>query len=569
MNMQLKSMIRKPITAILLVLLLGIVSFGFVSKMAEYLVVKEAIEDTSKYYRSIGYLSTTSAGGGDATEGARFLADNELIDFYEIGRICSGTLDDMYNSDLDSVMSFVADSNTAETVFWGRLIHKEFISANVDDKPAQGTYLLKFKVTEQVYGYPEYAQINEEISLNYSPEEAAEEFAVVFESLQTDQVYAVKTYQMFKEGMQLRQILPEDKWFLTEAEVDRLSEVIAADTVQETNRHRIYLTAAKDMSALPNMQESVRYSYLTDGRWIDKTDNESENPVCVIHQQMAETRNLAVGDTLTITMSDEQLEAVYYPAKTEINELPEETITKTFTIVGVFNTMNNGGSYSSVDGLYVYIPDSCMPNSYDADREALKDGILGETSYSFVLKSPEMETDFVEQYREPLKEMGYTLNMIENGWAGFNAAAEPIRQSDFYSAVIFAAVQLFGILIAAYLYFRQHRREFAIARALGVSSKRIVGGHIVPTVLIGILGIGVGSLMGWKYALLQVTKIMESLLMEGQITDVNLSSAIFVGLIVISLLLLLISVMIQFIWLSKKPVLEILHGAAKNNGKKK
>lgn len=57
MKTKIKLLFRRPIVLILMILLLGTISFGFVSKITEYLVIDQAIEEISKYYRSIGYLT--------------------------------------------------------------------------------------------------------------------------------------------------------------------------------------------------------------------------------------------------------------------------------------------------------------------------------------------------------------------------------------------------------------------------------------------------------------------------------------------------------------------------------
>ena len=70
-----KSVMRRPLRLILLVLLLGAVSFGFTARAVEYLVVTRAVGELSEYYQSIGYLSSSD---GDVTQGAKLLAESDL-----------------------------------------------------------------------------------------------------------------------------------------------------------------------------------------------------------------------------------------------------------------------------------------------------------------------------------------------------------------------------------------------------------------------------------------------------------------------------------------------------------
>lgn len=260
---------------------------------------------------------------------------------------------------------------------------------------------------------------------------------------------------------------------------------------------------------------------------------------------------------------------MYYPIGTEYEQLSGEKTSINFTIVGIFSSMLSGGYYTSAAGLEIYVPDSCMPSSYDAERSGLEDHTVSEGSYSFVLKNPELETSFVQKYTEKLENAGFDLHMIENNWTGFSAAANPIKRSAMYSALIFLAAQITALIMTAYLYFNQHKKNFAIARALGVSSKKEICGHIFPVFIIGILGIGFGGILGWKYALIQVKKTIDSLLEGSSMVNLNLSIHILLFLISISILILLSAVMIGFLMLSKRSVLEILHGTQKQGNPQK
>lgn len=228
----------------------------------------------------------------------------------------------------------------------------------------------------------------------------------------------------------------------------------------------------QDMSALPFTQQVNRDGYLIEGRWLNADDNAASNPVCVILQDFAEKRGLHVGDTLTITLSDEQMSYSYYPEGTAPEEMETSTVTTTFTIVGIFNRtiFSEGYTSASCRSLTVYIPDSCMPSGYNAAVTSFQDGEIYENGYSFVLTGPDAEEEFLRQYRSQLESMGYTVTMIENGWTEFSASARPICQSAAYSAGIFAIVQVMALLLVAFLYRRQHRQEFAIARALSTGA---------------------------------------------------------------------------------------------------
>lgn len=555
-------------SAILLISLLGAVSFGFVSRTVEYLVVSEAVEEISKYYKSIGYITAVSGDPhyADITPGVRLLQESEQIAVHDITKDCEGILNGVYNTDFGGFQSLYSNSNTAEFMFWGELVEKYFRSADPEKSLLEDTYTFKFRVTERIYGYPDYAPEGKYLILTYSPKEGNDALSKVFDSLEKNKVYGVRAYYQWRKGMVLRQAIPDGSWFLTEEESESVDSLIEADTVQEINRHKIMIEGTKDLSARPLMQESMRAFYLVDGRWLTLEDHENKNPACIVHEKFAEIRNLSVGDTLSITIADQEIsEQFYYAADVKEEDLPQETTTVEFTIVGTYNSRLND-VYSSFDSVYIFVPDSCIPAAYMQDRTMLKDGALLEGDYSFILKSPELEAEFVQQYRGKLEAMGYELQMIENGWAGFSAVADPILQSTAYSAVMFGITQILTLFMAAFLYFRQQRREFAIGRALGIPGKKMICWKTLPILIIGIAGIGSGCIFGWNYSFKQVQKTLAALVDGGQQVATNLSAWILGGLFFASLFLLLMAVVGCFALLSHRPVLEILHGA-QNHGR--
>lgn len=557
-----KSVIRRPLRTLLLVLLLGAVSFGFTARGVEYLVVTQAVEELSQYYQAIGTLSSSD---GDVTQGAKLLSESDLVATNDVQRYCSGTLHGIYNADLDGKTS-TKGYNVAEVLVLGELIDKIHHVPEPTSTLNQESYILEFRVIQRLYGYPDYAPEGESITVTYYPGDNDTDWATAFDALQINSVYGVRAYyhgeEEYTSHLLLRRAVPEGDWFLSQGD-PRMEELVEADAVQDINRHRITLNSTKDMSALPFTQEISRDGYLIDGRWLSAADNETSNPVCVILQDFAETRGLDVGDSLTITLYDEQMSYGYYPEGTEMEDIKPSDFTTTFTIVGIFNRtiFSEGYASASYRSLTVYIPDSCMPPQYDAAVTSFQDGAVFESGYSFVLTAPDAQEAFMQQYRSQLEDMGYTITMVENGWTEFSASAHPICQSARYSAVIFAIVQLMALVLAAFLYGRQHRREFAIARALGIPATRVTTWHLLPVVLMGVVGIGVGSLLAWQYALGQAQATLSTLIRDGQTVNTTLPIWILAVIFVSSLALLIMATLLEYMALSHRSVLDILHGA--------
>ena len=560
-----KSVIRRPIQHVLLVLFLGIVSFGFITHIAEYLAVTQAVDELSGYYKAIGYLNSDD---GDVTDGARFLQGNELIAINDVQRGCSGTLHGLYNPDIDGYSSNMSEYpvSVSEIFVLGELTEKEHHFSNGVVDGDQERYTLNLHVSERLYGYPDYVSEGDNITVSYYPDENVPGLEAAFDALQPNTTYAVKAYYTGSTTFSLRQAIPGDDWFLPATD-SRIDEVVKADAAQEINRHRLYIDGTRDMSSLPFTQETSHDGYLVDGRWLTAVDNDTQNPVCVILEGFAETRGLSVGDSLTISLHDEHLSWGYYTEETVVDEADFiDDSTTTFTIVGVFNrTLYTQNFFTpSSQGLLVYVPNSCIPAEYDASRNDFE--FVFDVGYSFVLNHPDNQDVFLQQYRKQLEDMGYTVHFIDNGWNAFSTSAKSLARSTTFSTAMFAVIHLLTLVLAAVFYFKLHQKEFSIARALGVSSARVIRWHLVPVMLLGIMGIGVGSVLGWHRALGQIQVTLSALIHDGQELNVQLSAGIPVLLCMMSWIVLGVTAFVCYATLSRHSVMDILYETRKNRG---
>lgn len=140
----------------------------------------------------------------------------------------------------------------------------------------------------------------------------------------------------------------------------------------------------------------------------------------------------------------------------------------------------------------------------------------------------------------------------------------PIHQSTNYSLIIFFIAQIMTIIFVAFLYFRQHRREFAVARALGIPAGHGIFCHILPTAFLSVVGIGTGSEIGWNYSTGKVQETLKTLVGDANNIEIELSSLIPVLLTVVFLILLVLTVCLHFVVLSRNPILEILQECPQN-----
>jgi hypothetical protein len=107
----------------------------------------------------------------------------------------------------------------------------------------------------------------------------------------------------------------------------------------------------------------------------------------------------------------------------------------------------------------------------------------------------------------------------------------------------------------------QRKRDYAILRALGVPAKQANVQMILPLLLLGGLGITLGGLPAWNYALEQAKATLSTIpLPAGASPSADLSPLILAGLCLAVFIVLAALSWLGVYFLSRKPVYELLQG---------
>ena len=155
-----------------------------------------------------------------------------------------------------------------------------------------------------------------------------------------------------------------------------LADVALALEYLNANEHGVSVIPVKDMATIPHFAENY---FLSEGRLLTLEDDAARNKVCVVHQGLADRRNLKVGDTLTITIKDLEM---YHWGQTypdwEPNLAGAPEVTESYTIVGtVYSLQKNTDSMQYSE---IYIPNCFYPAHF---RQTVWAGSCG-----FVLRNP-------------------------------------------------------------------------------------------------------------------------------------------------------------------------------------
>ena len=576
------SSLRQPFRSFLLLILFGLITFGFMTKAVVFFLVQRETEVLGSYYRSIGILENVKDPRlGDISAGIDLIETSPYLAFGDQREIVSGVMQHTYNAQdkfkWTNATNFKQDypeeewPNVHATDIWfmGEMIQKEEaqVEARDDQKITLG-YYLKLKIDTVLAAYPENAAEGRTVGLLFMFE--GNEAAIpTIQEMETGQRYLIRCWEdpfqeffpwnsPYNSKLQIIPLDDEQLWYIpitNGASIDFSDPAMAAiknkiDILNE-NLHTLNIIATADLSAMPKMQETSRLYYLTAGRWLSHQDDLDGNKVIVVPEDFAAMRGFTLGDEIQLTfrpLTDTYLGYIR-DGVDSINWKNYPTHQDTFTIVGLYDRT----IYSP---LYAYIPTGSLPLGFTSTTQ---DQFRGEADYSFVLDSTRHEADFVQSYQEPLQELGIRLTFLENNGPAYWAAVDPIRSSLSADLVVFGLLMAVALVLAVFLYEMQRKRDYAILRALGVPAKKANVQLIFPLLLLGELGILLGGLPAWDYALDQAKATLSTLPTPAGVSpSADLDPLFLAGLCFAIFLVLAALAWLGVLFLSRKPIYELL-----------
>ena len=314
------------------------------------------------------------------------------------------------------------------------------------------------------------------------------------------------------------------------------------------------VSPVKDMATIPHFAENY---FLSEGRLLTLEDDAARNKVCVVHQGLADRRNLKVGDTLTITIKDLEMYnwgQTYPDWEPNLAGAPE--VTESYTIVGtVYSLQKNTDSMQYSE---IYIPNCFYPAHF---RQTVWAGSCG-----FVLRNPADKAAFLEESGTQLQELGFRAEFVDDGWDAFYDSSQAVLQTTRNSALLLGLLLVLGFWLVAFLYQRARRREVAILRSLGTPKGSALGQALLPMGLLGFVGVMAGFVAAYYYGLEKAREAVASLqTAQSLAVRVPLTKLIGLGAAVWCFLLLFEAILLTIP--SFCSILPLLQGG-KTHGKK-
>ncbi len=582
-NVCLISTLRKPFSSLLLLILFGLISFGFITKAIAFILVQRETEVFGSYYRSIGTLENKKdPKSGDVSAGIDLIQTSPYFAFGDQRAIVSGVMPQTYNTNSTDynftlLMKAYPKANwpnvhVRDIWFVGELNKREEVKEKFVRPENQKTigYYLGFTIDTLFAAYPEVAKQGDPVGLVFLFD--GNETAIsAIEALEVGQRYFIHGWEdigvvqpeflenAFGTKLQIIPLNDRPLWYLPlarDASLDFSIPEMAAikneiDVLNE-NIHTLSIIATTDLSAMPQMQEVSRDCFLIEGRWLNHQDDLVKSKVIVVAEEFATVRGLKLGNEITLTFRPLKDTFLGYIRDSEVNIWRSyPTYQDTFKIVGIYNN-TRGVAFTS------YIPTSSLRPGFASTAQSQ---FRYQLDYSFVLNSSRHETEFTQAYKDQLEKVGIRLAFLPNNGPAYWAAVDPIRRSSSADLLVFGLLMVVALVMAVFLYVMARRRDYAILRALGVPKMQANGQLLLPLLLLGGLGILAGSLPSWNYALSQAKASLSAIPTPAGVTpSADLSPLILAILCQIIFILLELLSWLGVTFLARKSVFELLQG---------
>jgi len=606
-NIFIKSMLRQPIRTALLMVLIGLSSFAFFLRTAEFITVRSEINELSQLYRAIGFLRAESPWD-DVSDAAAILRESPFVRQAESRMAVEATLLDFHNTDVIGMVRGIPENMQT------RITESLFYATVLDMIPMQHAIRLDLLLIERLAGYSEHLtnpwrtlQMDFEFNMGVD--------ADALKGLTIGQTYIFRGvyYQRFgalmlhvprrsenNNPIQMRPLNNDGLWFYpvedVRAGVDFSSAHLKhiADDVAFLNHHHhgVLMTGTIDMTAMPFVQrnaslplglrEQMRYIIqLHQGRLITYDDHIHENHVVVVSHAFARANNLHVGHELRLRVSSEQHVVGFSPISREfvVRSHPDAAHKHylELEIVGIISDFSRSLGIGSVGNTFLYVPASIIPDDvhFIIDdpmiQAAWHDGFIPSMRYSFILEDARHEQEFILQYADTFSDMNMALVVFESGASEFWEAVSPLLLIVVFNAVVFWVVLILVLSLVVYIYLKQRWKDMAVQRALG-GTKYMVASRLSSSVLFFCMpSVLIGGYVGWLFSLDTIYRTLVPIgdIVAGYTPQVTFSVYWFVIMVLIVFVFIMVLIIIGLVRASRISVLALLQGTMIKKRKQK
>lgn len=254
------------------------------------------------------------------------------------------------------------------------------------------------------------------------------------------------------------------------------------------------------LTSAQNSTFSSGTATITDGEGIDESDKDTNQ--VLIEQTLATANDLAVGDTFTITSSED-----------------EET-TYELTVKGIYESSASSNSMGMQFSMMN--PSNTLYTSYTLANElngTAEDNTIDSAVYT--LADPENMDDFLAKAKKLIDTDTFSLQSND---AAYQSMLEPLNNVASFSKNVVLLVAVAGIIILTLIIMitiRERRHELGVLLSLGESRIKIILQLFTEVALCMILALGVAAVSGNVVANVVGQQLLEQQTSSDQNTQTN------------------------------------------------
>ncbi|MCL2286356.1 MAG: hypothetical protein FWC32_08330 [Firmicutes bacterium] len=317
-----KASIRQPIRTFIFMLLVGLASFGFVSRSVEYIVLSREMNRIERFYRTIGTLVPIDPlTHNNVYAAAQHISGSRFIEFEDRRTITQGVMDGIHNvmHNFHTMGGHPFQRGEQPFSYKGLYLFDTIMTVEVErvftrmvvrpgETAISETRTMTVRPREILFGYHQFNTVG---GRQYQAEFNIDEHGnAAVDHLEPGDTLLVRAIRHCSDPTSLMiDFFPlyDDVYFVNVRDADAFAAAWAAMAsdiaVLEENTQMLMLTGTRDMTALPLVQSGVYQRF--QGRFLNLDDYLNANPVMVVPQRMDSTRpEVRVGQTITLTLRD-------------------------------------------------------------------------------------------------------------------------------------------------------------------------------------------------------------------------------------------------------------------------
>ena len=613
-NIFFKALIRSKLRSSLLFFLILISSFAFVLRGIEFVAVRSQIHAVAQTYQSIVSFHPTEGFFGDISTAIPIIEQSPYVRFIDDRRPAQAFLTDMTNSDFVGPMSWSPEAGrtSTEVLFYGTWESvSELWAGNPFFFPGLASvnsgFVHRFHVDEVLMGFEEHILPGTVINV-WHPLSQGSRAIYEEQSALTGQQMLVRAYRpglvdgwgqlvnanrgipeplilsalnLGEEGQEplYLKILPSGETSLDFDAFPETSHLPQLILETQINQRQIMLQGVSDIQLLPIMQGISPGLRMINGRMLTREDYLEQRPVAMIAASFAQARDLSVGDTISVRVPTQQAYDNYFSSHLglggggpQLGLLQEILVSGNYEGPAEYKDLEIVGIYFfRMDGLFgrdrlnVYVPASILTNlTYTGAGmfEHWEPEHLPAPLVAFILEDSRYEQAFLTAYGGMFLEMGIPISIVSADSSFFWEMATPILTMLAFNLGLFSVLFVLVMLLLMFLYLRNHLKNFAIMRSIGISKGAVYGQLLITITLLSAPAIALGSYGAYYFGAEQISGMLETIAEFSQHmgTEGALSLTqvlLFTGIAYVTIL---VFTLFGAGFILSRPVLELLQG---------